>query len=297
MTPDARVAELATTRHRVVSTAQLRGCGLERGAVQRRVQRGWLHPIHRGVYAVGHRNIGREGFLTAAVLACGPGAVLSHRTAAQHWGLIRSSSPAIHVTVPRAKKPEVRGVITHLTRHLPETDRAEHDGIPVTSVARTLLDLASIARPRELIAAIEQAERLRIFDMQAIKELLERSNGRKGAKALRQALIAAVDPPDTRSPLEDRFVAYCRNRNLPRPVLNVTIAGFCVDAAWPGRNVVVELDSRQHHSGTQAFEDDRIRDTKLQIAGFAIVRVTDRRLREEADELHEDLVRLLDLPT
>jgi very-short-patch-repair endonuclease len=157
--------------------------------------------------------------------------------------------------------------------------------------------LASIARPRELIAAIEQAERLRIFDMQAIKELLERSNGRKGAKALRQALIAAVDPPDTRSPLEDRFVAYCRNRNLPRPVLNVTIAGFCVDAAWPGRNVVVELDSRQHHSGTQAFEDDRIRDTKLQIAGFAIVRVTDRRLREEADELHEDLVRLLDLPT
>src|SRR5215470_190525 len=91
MTPDARVAELAATQHRVVSTAQLRVCGLERGAVQRRVKRGWLHEIHPGVYAVGHRDIGRSGFLTAAVLACGPGAVLSHRTAAHHWGLIRTS--------------------------------------------------------------------------------------------------------------------------------------------------------------------------------------------------------------
>jgi len=114
---------------------------------------------------------------------------------------------------------------------------------------------------------------------------------------LRTALIAVVDPPDTRSPLEDRFVTYCRTRQLPTPALNVTVAGYCVDAAWLSRNVVVELDSRRHHLGTAAFEEDRIRDTKLQLAGQRVVRITDKRLREEADELHEDLVRLLDLPT
>jgi predicted transcriptional regulator of viral defense system len=294
-TPDLEAADLAATQHHVVDYRQLLELGLRRGAIQHRVRTGRFHAIHHRVYAVGHSDIGRSGFLMAAVLALGPGAVLSHRTAADHWGLIKTSSPAIHVTTARSTRTRPRGVIVHQVRQLLEADRAEVDRIPVTSVARTLLDLAAVARPLDLIAAIEQAERLRLFDLIAIRELLDRSNGRRGAKALRDALIAVVDPPDTRSPLEDRFVAYCRARKLPIPALNVVIAGYCVDAAWPSRNVVVELDSRRHHSGTNAFEQDRRRDTKLQVAGFAIVRITDRRLREEADELYEDLVRLLGL--
>jgi very-short-patch-repair endonuclease len=220
--------------------------------------------------------------------------VLGHRTAVDHWGLIKTSSPAIHVTVPKSNKPHVDGVIVHLTRRLTDADWTIKDGIPVTSVPRTLLDFASVASRRELIRAIEQAQRLRLFDMRAIQELLGRSRGRRGAKALRAALAELEEePPDTRSPLEDRFLDFCRERQIEPPQLNVFIAGFCVDAAWPTKKVVVELDSRRHHSGINAFEDDRKRDTKLQVAGFQIVRVTDRRLTREADELEADLRSLL----
>jgi very-short-patch-repair endonuclease len=194
--------------------------------------------------------------------------------------------------VPRSKKPSVKGVIPHVTRKLPDADRAEVDGIPVTSVARTLLDLAAILRPRQLTQAIEQAERLRLLDMRAVEELLARSRGKRGAKALRAALAkVAGEPPDTRSPLEERFRDFCRERAIEEPSFNVVVAGYCVDAAWLGQKVVVELDSRRHHTGTDAFEGDRKRDTKLQVAGLQIVRVTDWRLKHEADDLYDDLCR------
>jgi very-short-patch-repair endonuclease len=175
-------------------------------------------------------------------------------------------------------------------------DWTRRDGFPVTSVPRTLLDLAPIARPRELIKALEQAQRLRLFDLRAIQEVLARSNGRKGAKALRAALAELYEePPDTKSPLEDRFRDFCRERNIQPPQFNVVIADYCVDAAWPKQKVVVELDSRRHHMGVDAFEDDRERDTKLQLAKFRIVRVTDRRLTHKADQLEAELRGLLAL--
>ncbi len=274
----------------------LRECGLGPAAIRHRVERGRLHLIHRGVYAVGHRDIGRTGSLMAAVLACGKRAVLSHITAAILWNLIRSSSAAIHVTVPRSKKPRLKGVTVHLTRQLPDADRAEVDGIPVTSVARTLLDLATILKPAQLIRAIERAERLRLFDMRAVEDLLGRCQGKRGVKALRTALAqVAVQAPDTRSPLEDDFVDFCRERHIEPPQLNVVIADFCVDAAWPNKNLVVELDGRTDHTGIHAFEDDRKRDAKLQVAGHRIIRVTRHRLAHEAEDLERDLRRLLDL--
>lgn len=296
MTPDARVAELAANQHRVAAWRHLRECGLGPAAIRHRVERGRLHRLHDGVYAVGHRDIGWEGSLMAAVLACGKRAVLSHITAAVLWNLIRSSSAAIHVTVKRSKKPRIDGVTVHLTRQLPDRDRAEVDGIPVTSVPRTLFDLAAILQPPQLIRAIERAERLRLFDMRAVEELLGRSRGRRGAKALRTALAQVTgEPPDTRSPLEDDFVDFCRERHIQPPQLNVVIAGFCVDAAWPDKSVVVELDGRTDHTGIHAFEDDRKRDAKLQVAGHRILRVTRHRLRYEADDLEADLRRLLAL--
>jgi len=173
-------------------------------------------------------------------------------------------------------------------------DWTRKDGIPVTSVPRTLIDLAAIAGPRELTKALEQAERLRLFDLRAFEELLGRSRGRRGARALRQALAELTDqPPDTRSPLEEEFLDFCRERNIRPPQLNVVIAGFCVDAAWPDKKVVVELDSRTHHTGIHAFEEDRRRDAKLQVAGHRILRVTRHRLTREADDLQADLRRLL----
>ncbi|HKN95064.1 MAG TPA: DUF559 domain-containing protein [Thermoleophilaceae bacterium] len=251
---------------------------------------GRLQAIHDDVFAVGPGRLERPGFLIAAVLACGKGAVLSHLTAAVHWGLIRSASAAIHITVPRRKKPKVKGVTVHLTRQMTSADWTIEEGIPVTSVARTLLDLAGVLRSRELIKAIEQAEKRRIFDLRAVHESLARSKGRKGAAALREALAELQgEPPDTRSPLEDEFVEFCRERDIPLPQFNVVVAGFCVDAVWPDKRVVVELDSRAHHTGIHAFEDDRTRDAKMQVAGHRIIRVTRHRLRNEADDLEADL--------
>lgn len=258
-----RMADLADRQHGVVEYQQLRELGLGEAAIQYRADAGRLHRVHEGVFAVGHRKLSRAGHLVAAVLACGKGALVSHITAAVLWNLISRSTAAIHVTVPRSKKPRIDGVTVHLTRQLPDCDRAEVDGIPVTSVARTLLDLAAILESPRLIRAIEQAERLRVFDLREVEELLARSRGKRGAKALRAALAeVAGEPPDTRSPLEDGFRDFCRERGIEEPSFNVMVAGYCVDAAWPSQRVVVELDSattpastpsRQTEKGTRSY--------------------------------------------
>lgn len=290
---DGEIASLARRQYGIVRHAQLIAIGCGEGAIRHRLAVGRLHSLHRGVYAVGHDLIGRDGRMMAAVFACGPRAVLSHRTAAEHWNLIRMSGTRIDVTAHRGCRAK-RGIALHKPRCMPPADTTVHERIPVTTVARTLLDFASVARPGELVRALEQAERLGLFDLAAIQELLARSRGRRGAAALRAALRElGVEAPDTRSPLEERFVHFCRRRRLPPPALNVVVAGLCVDAAWPSLGVVVELDSRKHHLAVHAFEEDRKRDTKLQIAGFAIVRVTDQRLERESDELEADLRSLL----
>lgn len=294
-TPGDLAAELAASQHQIVGFRQLGELGIGRGWIQHAVRTRRLHPIHQGVYAWGHNDVTRDGFLIAAVLACADGTVLGERTATVHWGLIESASPAIHVVVPRSKKPKVEGVTVHLTRQLTEADRAVVRGIPVTSLARTLVDFAGVARPGELIPAIEQAERLRVFDLNAVNEVLSRSNGRRGATALRAALkeLHGQEPPDLKSTLENDFRNYCKKRNLPIPSFNVGIAGFLVDAVWEEHKLVVELDSRRHHMGIREFESDRKRDTKLQMAGYRIARVTDRRMKQEPDELEADLRSLL----
>jgi predicted transcriptional regulator of viral defense system len=294
-TPAELAAELAAAQHQVVAFRQLRDLGVGRGWIQHNVHTRRLHRIHDGVYAWGHKDLTRDGFLIAAVLACGEEALLGHRTAVVHWGLIRSASRAIHVIVPRKRKPVLEGVTVHLTRQLTEADRAVVRGIPITSVARTLVDFAGVARPGELIEATEQAERLRIFDLNAVNEVLGRSKGRRGAAALRAALeeLHGEAPPDLKSKLEQDFRNYCKKRKLPIPAFNVFVAGFLVDAVWEHEKLVVELDSRRHHMGIREFESDRKRDTKLQMAGYRIARVTDHRLKRDADELEADLWSLL----
>jgi predicted transcriptional regulator of viral defense system len=184
--PDAVVAEVAAGQWGVVSLSQLVAAGLDRSGVARRVRAGRLHRMYREVYAVGHARLGREGRWMAAVLACGEGAVLSHRSAASHWGLLASQAALIDVTATRSRTG-APGVRLHRSRSLDARDTTKHEGIPITKVPRTLLDLAATIQPHRLEQALAQAQRLQLYDHRAITNLIARSNGHRGTGALTKA--------------------------------------------------------------------------------------------------------------
>jgi hypothetical protein len=218
----------------------------------------------------------------AAVLAGGPTAALSHRDAAALWGIRRDSRPQIDVTVARRGRRPLEGITLHSVRELGKQDVGVIEHIPVTSLARTLLDLAEAVRPRELERAFEEAEQLRILDLSAIEGLLARSLGRRGAKPLgRLVREYAGEPPPTRSEFERLFLDFCHAAGIPAPLVNTLVKGYEVDALWPEQKVVVELDSREWHDNATAFETDRVRDAVLQLADYRVLRVTWRRLRRE----------------
>jgi very-short-patch-repair endonuclease len=172
---------------------------------------------------------------------------------------------------------------------LESTDRAVRRRIPVTSVARTLLDLAEVVPRRQLERAIDEAERRRLFDLKAIDVVCERNRGRRGLKPLRAVIANSSEPPATKTELEHRFADFCRDAGLPRPAFNITVEGFEVDAAWLDRKLIVELDSWTFHGGRDAFEADRKRDAVLLLAGYRVVRVTWRRLTRDAATLANEL--------
>ena len=285
---ERELAVLAGRQRGVIAQYQLRELGFTRSGIQRRLAAGRLHRIHQGVYAVGHTVLSTQGRLMAAVLACCPGAVLSHRHAAALWGLHRTSRAVIDVSTTRRLRGRP-GIEVHHVRRLDPSDRTVRDGIPVTSVARTLLDFAEVAEQRQVERAIDEAERLRLFDLSAINALIARSTGRRGLKPLQAVLANASEPPATRSELEHRFAAFCRDAGLPQPAFNIMVAGYEVDAVWEDRKLVVELDSWSFHGGRQAFEADRERDTALQLARYRVVRVTWRKLTRQPDQLANDL--------
>jgi hypothetical protein len=228
----------------------------------------------------------------AAVLACGEGSALSHRTAAALWGIRRSASPVIEVTVPSrgASRP---GIVIHRSRHLPPEHITRVERIPATTVARTLVDLAAVLPRRDLDRAIEQAERLRIFDLTALKRVIDASQGRRGLSPLNAAVDAALAPEPTREELERLFLALCRAYGIPIPLINIWIEGFEVDACWQKERVIVELDGWEFHRTRAAFERDRRRDAKLQLAGYRVLRVSWRWLESDPDEVAATLQALL----
>jgi hypothetical protein len=292
---DHAVAELAVAQHGVIAHRQLVALGLKPGAIKHRSALGRLHRVHVGVYAVGHRKLGANGHRMAAVLACGSGALLSHRAAAALWGLRASARPRIDVTVGRAGRGHP-GIDIHRVRALHPDDCTVHDGIPVTTVARTLLDLAEVVRTTEVERAFDEAERLRLLDMRALAAVCERAAGRHGLRVLRPLLEdARPSVAETRSPLERVFLPFCRDHGLPLPAVNVLAAGFTVDALWPKERLVVELDSYEFHGRSRAaFERDRARDAALQLAGYRVVRITWRRLAREPDAVAVTIRALLD---
>ncbi|HKG37304.1 MAG TPA: DUF559 domain-containing protein [Solirubrobacterales bacterium] len=230
----------------------------------------------------------------AAVLACGPRALLSHISAAHLWDLAPTTAAVAHVTVPHGVRRH-RGIRLHRSRTLTDEDHALVDAVPVTSVARTLLDLASAA-PARLDRALEQAERLGLFDRLAVESLLDRCGRHPGAGRLRRGLAFYLPLPFTRSELERRFLRLVDDAGLPPPAANTVLAGHEVDMLWADRRLVIELDGFEHHRTRAAFERDRRRDEDLKLAGFDVVRLTARRVAHDPVGVGQRLAELLSPP-
>ncbi|MBA3327561.1 MAG: DUF559 domain-containing protein [Solirubrobacterales bacterium] len=256
-----------------MARAQLRALGLRAGAVDSRVTRGWLHVVQRGVYAVGQPRLSRAGHLWAAVLACGPHAAISHRSAADHLGLRPSASARIEVTVPTQRRSR-RGLLVH-NAPLPRAHVTRLDGLPVTTVPRTLLDLAAVLPLDVLRRCFETADRLRVLDIRAVEAVLATANGRRGAAHLAALLDHHLEGLHyTRSDFERDFLALCATYDLPPPVVNHEVEGFEVDTCWPRQRLVIELDSVSFHATRAAMNRDRRRDLVLRLAGWEPVRLT-----------------------
>jgi very-short-patch-repair endonuclease/predicted transcriptional regulator of viral defense system len=282
-----RLARLAAQQHGVVTLRQLYSLGYSDSQVRTRVAAGWLHRIHHGVFAVGRRPLPIERHWMAAVLAGGEGAVLSHWAAAQLWRLrrIRSqatnsrgghSHPPIDITVPsRGGRRRRAGLVIHRVTALPPEERTLHCRIPVTTPARTLLDLATCLPRRQLERAIDEAERLNICNEEDLERIVAAHFGQAGAGVL-GAVIREHQPGSTptRSELEERFLALCRNRRLPQPEVNVPLLDYIVDFLWPEARLVVEVDGRATHDTHGAFQSDRDRDGRLAVAGYRVLRFT-----------------------
>jgi very-short-patch-repair endonuclease len=283
------IAALAESQHGVVAIWQLLELGLGRDAIQYRVSIGRLHRIHRGVYAVGHRKLTRQGHRMAAVLAYGPDAVLSHRSAAAHREIARSSY-RIDVTTPHSKRSR-KTIRAHTARLHPE-ERTIHDGIPVTSVARTILDLAAQLSKDSLIYLIEESDRKELLDLRALERAIARRPRAAGVVRLNRVLAACRGPADTRSKLEKGFRALIARAGLPEPQFNVRVAGVTVDVWWPQWKLVVELDGEPYHTTLSAFESDRIRDATLQKADQRVLRVTGDRFDNDPEGVLADILAL-----
>jgi predicted transcriptional regulator of viral defense system len=290
--PDLAIAERASGQHGVVSRAQLLELGLGYRAVDERIARGLLHPIHRGVYAFGHRVRTSEATWTAAISAAGPDAVISHRSAAAVWGIRRSDALMIDVIVPRKlRRPGIRAHRIVLPRD-EFTDELE---IPVTTPARTLFDLAAVLPFDQLEFAFNEAEYRRLTSPTSLDALLARYQRRRWTTNLRRVLEKhhAIGVTPIRSVLEERFATFLDVNGLPRPLINRTSDHGELDARWPEQRLVVEVDGWAAHGTRDAFERDRARDRALVTAGWRVVRITWRQLETDADTIARQLSALL----
>jgi very-short-patch-repair endonuclease len=292
MRTHGELAELAARQYGVVSWEQLSSLGYTGASVRRSEESARLHRVHRGVFAVGHPGLSRHGRCMAAVLARGPGAVLSYRSAAWLWGLEATLELPIEVSVPWRGH---RRSALHL-HHCPALraeDASTFEAIPVTAVPRTLLDLASVVPLWRLERAIERCERMDLLDVPSIEKLLDAVRGHPGRGKLRQALLLNDEPGVNRSRGERRFLQLLREAGLPRPKVNLFIEGFELDFFWEAERFAVELDSWDAHRTRKSFESDPLRQEELKLAGIEMVRITGRRLARKPDEVAERLRLLL----
>lgn len=282
---DGRIYELAGAQHGVVTRSQLVESGVSPGAIDHRLRKGTLRRIHRGVYSAGPI-AARYRLEMAAVLACGPSAALSDRTAAAVWGLAppRHREAPIDVVGPRSLRGPASGVRLH-RRVLSSDEVSTRHGIPLTTPPRTLLDLASSLGPHQLERTLAGALRRGLVGLDAIEAMLLRHPRRRGCRALRALVRDAAGPALTRSEGEARFLALLRKGGVPRPRVNAVVGGLEVDFLWPEHGIVAEVDGFAFHSHRSAFENDRRRDAILAAGGLTVVRVTWRQLQHEPERV------------
>lgn len=292
--PQRVLARIATRQHGVVSRSQIEALGVDDGFADRGVAGGHLHRIHRGVYALGHSALTERGRWMAAVLAAGEGAVLSHLSAALLWGIIDRRSELIHVLAADGGSRSRPGLAIHRTRHLPPEHRCEVDGIPVTSLHRTLLDCAALLPRKRLRYAVESADRMDLLDVRALVALCDASSGKKGAGILRRfALEQRGAGHRSKSPPETTFLRLCLAHGLPEPLVNSMLHGYEVDFYWPQARLVVEIDTYTYHRSWAQRQRDLERDADLKVRGEEVLRFTCERIERAADVVVTQVAALL----
>jgi hypothetical protein len=267
-----RVARIAARQHGVVTYQQLVDCGMSRQRIRTEIAAGRLILRHSDVYAVGHMPWRRESRWMAGVLALGAGAALSHRAAGAHWGILRGSVPT-ELTVPtHAGRAHRDGLLVHRSLILPGHVEVR-DGIPVTTLLRTILDLAAVLDVGALARAFEQAQVIHHLDPLPLMVEVECRRGYRGNAKLRSLLAGAVDPAAVRSVLELRFLQLCEEFGIPRPLVNEPIGAWTPDFWWPEHGLVVETDSAAFHSSLAARRRDPLKDEAFATLGLTLLRL------------------------
>ena len=292
----AAIRALVERQHGVLAHWQLLQLGAARNMVLGRRQAGLLIPLHRGVYAWGHRQLTRQGRWMAAVLACGPGAVLSHFSAGSHWGICGTYGPIEALRQSGGFKPEGdhRGVKLHQTRRLESYEVTVERGIPVAVRERVLLDLAARTDSKRLERMFVQAYKSEDFSWSRLGRIINRRRGCKGVGKLRRIALE-VDPEalETKSVPEIDLLALYRQADMPTPSVNVLVEGHLVDFLWAEQKVIVETDSWSHHGDPFAFEKDHQRDVDLIAAGYDVHRTTYKMLERNPDPFLQNVRRAL----
>jgi predicted transcriptional regulator of viral defense system len=295
---ETAIVALAERQHGLITLPQLQSHGLGKAAVAKRAKDGRLYRVHRGVYAVGRPHLTQHGHWMAAVLAYGSRAALSHRSAAGLHGIRRDDRAKTDVTLPSPCARPRPTIDVHTSLTLEPADITAVDGIPCTTVARTLVDLGDVVSPRAVEQAVDQAEVLRVFDGKAVHETLARAGPRRGAGILRAVLASYKQPTLTRRQLEERFLALCRRASLPSPAVNAWITlddgvAYKADFLWRRPRLIAETDGRDVHTTRKAFEHDRLRDQRLTLAGFTVLRFTWRQVAHDPGSVSGALQGLL----
>jgi very-short-patch-repair endonuclease/predicted transcriptional regulator of viral defense system len=275
------IAAIAGRQDNIVTRDQLIAAGVGRGAIEYRLSAGSVHRLHRGVYLVGHAPPTPVGRMRAAVLACGANAVLSHRSAAELWGLLPERNAPVAVTAVGRNPGQRLGIQTHRVAEMDPGELTQMRGIPLTSPARTICDLAGAGPSHETEQALEEARVLRLVTDRQLRQVIERAPTRAGSASIRALLAAENGAGYTRSKAERAMRALVRSADLPQPVVNTELHGFLVDFLWRDERLVVEVDGYEFHRDRAAFERDRRRDQVLTAAGYRVIRVTWRQLRDE----------------
>lgn len=283
---DLAIAAIAGRQNGNITRQQLHALGLGHAAIANRVMTGRLHRVFRGVYSVGRRAITPQEWAGAAVLACGPGAALSHASAMALWGFWRRWDRPFEVTVVGDRR--TKGIAVHRSTTLRRRDLTIQLGIRVTAPARTLIDMSPRLTDKALKRNVNNALHSPWMTEDQLADTLGRHPSAPGVKRIAALIGFPGTPP--RSGWEDDFPAFCADHGLPAPVMGAPLCGYIVDALFVEERVIVELDSWPFHQGKIAFETDRERDAETLARGFVTVRVTgdrlDQRPREEAERLH-----------